>query len=139
MWLAGLNRAVDKKGDPLDFDQLAESSEGINRLGILRMDVDSLGRTLREGLVDRANLARIAALSRHLSYFFGGYLSSLLSRDEYAEKLQIIYSGGDDVFIVGAWLEIPLIADGIPYRVVGGVGFYARQRSRTSLPTSAIS
>jgi len=113
MWLAGLNRAVDKKGDPLDFDQLAESSEGINRLGILRMDVDSLGRTLREGLVDRANLARIAALSRHLSYFFGGYLSSLLSRDEYAEKLQIIYSGGDDVFIVGAWLEIPLIAERI--------------------------
>jgi CRISPR-associated protein Csm1 len=113
IWLAGLNRAVDKNGEPLDFDELAKHSDGINRLGILRMDVDSLGRTFREGFSERASLARIAALSRHLSYFFGGYLSSLLSRDEYAEKLQIIYSGGDDVFIVGAWSEIPLIAERI--------------------------
>jgi CRISPR-associated protein Csm1 len=123
IWLAGLNRAVGKKGEPLDFDELAKNSEGINRLGILRMDVDSLGRIFRQGFGERASLARIAALSRHLSYFFGGYLSSLLRRDEYAEKLQIIYSGGDDVFIVGAWSEIPLIAERIRHdfgRFTGG-------------------
>jgi len=127
IWLAGLNRALSDNGEALDFDELARRSQGIKRLGILRMDVDSLGRIFREGLGDDASLARVAALSRHLSYFFGGYLSHLLSQapdtcrdklqrqaqDTYRDKLQVIYAGGDDVFIVGAWSKIPLIAERI--------------------------
>jgi CRISPR-associated protein Csm1 len=110
VWLAGLNRAVGADGEPLDFDELAANSEGIKRLGILRMDVDSLGNIFRNGLGKRASLPGIAALSRHLTYFFGGYLANMLDRPEYQTKLQIIYSGGDDIFIVGAWSEMPLIA-----------------------------
>ncbi|HLH50969.1 MAG TPA: type III-A CRISPR-associated protein Cas10/Csm1 [Roseiarcus sp.] len=110
IWLAGLGRATKADEVPPDFDELAENSEGIKRLGVLRMDVDSLGNTLRNGFGAQASLPRIAALSRHLGYFFGGYLAHLLDEPGYRAKLQIIYSGGDDLFIVGAWSETPLIA-----------------------------
>jgi CRISPR-associated protein Csm1 len=113
MWLAGLNRAVSQAGRTLDFDELANNSEGIARLGILRMDVDSLGRIFSEGLGGGANFARIAALSRHLSYFFGAHLSHLVATEAYRDKVQVIYSGGDDLFLVGAWSEIPLVAQRI--------------------------
>jgi CRISPR-associated protein Csm1 len=76
----------------------------------LRMDVDSLGNIFRNGLGAPTSLPRIASLSRHLAYFFGGYLADLLSRREYQTTLQLIYSGGDDLFIVGAWSATPLIA-----------------------------
>ena len=80
MWLAGSNRARDEEGAALDFDGLVRASEGIDRLGVLRMDVDNLGEILRTGLPDNeASFSRITNLSRSLSYFFGGHLSAVLS------------------------------------------------------------
>jgi CRISPR-associated protein Csm1 len=111
MWLAGLGRAQDDAGATIDFDGLAETSEGIERLGILRMDVDSLGEIFRSGLTSQeATFSRITNLSKNLSYFFGGYLSDLVSRSPWRDKAQIIYSGGDDLFIVTAWSTAPYLA-----------------------------
>jgi CRISPR-associated protein Csm1 len=111
MWLTGINRARDEEGAALDFDGLARASEGVERLGVLRMDVDDLGEVLRTGLPEEeASFSRITNLSRSLSYFFGGHLSVVLSTPQWQGKAQIIYSGGDDLFIVGAWSSIPHLA-----------------------------
>jgi len=117
MWLTGTNRARDEVGAALDFDGLAEASEGIERLGVLRMDVDDLGEILRSGFPDEeASFSRITNLSRSLSYFFGGHLSSLASASQWRDRAQIIYSGGDDLFIVGAWSAMPELAREIRQR-----------------------
>ncbi len=118
-----LSRAQDEAGATLDFDGLAESSTGVERLAVLRMDVDSLGEIFRSGLGGDASLSRITALSRNLSYFFGGHLSHLLNNARWRDQAQIIYSGGDDLFIVAAWSAAPRLAREIRAlfaRFVGG-------------------
>ena len=60
-------------------------------------------------------LSRTAALSRQLSIFFKYYIRFLLKNGEYSlegnegikeRQATIVYSGGDDVFIVGAWNDV---------------------------------
>lgn len=82
----------------------------------MRADVDNLGQTFVAGFAGKyATLSRTAALSRQLSIFFKYYIRSILKNGEYhidgEKKLTernatIVYSGGDDVFIVGAWNEV---------------------------------
>jgi CRISPR-associated protein Csm1 len=116
MWLTGLSRAHDETGASLDFDGLAQSSTGVKRLAVLRMDVDSLGEIFRSGLGRNPTLSRITALSRNLSYFFGGHLSHLLSAPQWHGQAQVIYSGGDDLFVVAAWSTAPQLAREIRVR-----------------------
>lgn len=97
------------------FEELAEASNGIKRLGVLRADVDNLGQAFTVGFDERYNtLSRTATLSRHLSLFFKYYINGILEQggfgiDGTSQKKRnatIVYSGGDDLFIVGAWNEI---------------------------------
>jgi CRISPR-associated protein Csm1 len=76
-----------------------------SRLGVLRMDVDNLGEIFHSGIKpERSTLSRFATLSRSLDYFFSGYLNTIWNEvDPDRKKSVIIYSGGDDVFIVGSW------------------------------------
>ena len=101
-----------ENGKPLTFNDFAEKSEGIKRLGILRMDVDNLGRIFLKGFGDRASISRVSTLSRSLSLFFDGYLNTICQLEKYKDRVYIIYSGGDDLFIVGRWhLVIDLAAE----------------------------
>lgn len=96
----------DEEGAPQYFDQLAEGDgEGLNRLGVLRMDVDNLGNIFKSGFNNKQRtFSRYATLSRNLDLFFKGYLNSIWSSsDEYKSYTYILYSGGDDLFIVGKW------------------------------------
>jgi CRISPR-associated protein Csm1 len=78
---------------------------GIERLGVLRADVDNLGAVFSSGLPnDKISISRIAALSRQLSYFFKFQLNEILKAGDY--QAQIIYSGGDDLFIIGNWSDV---------------------------------
>jgi len=110
--------------------EMAQEAEGINRVGYLRMDVDRLGQIFAEGLGGKQTLPRLAGLSRQMSYFFKVYLNSLaekrqenfldncknnnigvLKNAKYLtagerKNLLFIYSGGDDLFVSGAWNEI---------------------------------
>lgn len=103
------------------FEEFAKKAEGISRIGVLRADVDNLGQAIVSGFRDEKNgdkymtLSRTAALSRQLSLFFKYYIRFILKKGEYSldghsnneERLAtIVYSGGDDVFIVGAWNDI---------------------------------
>ncbi len=102
------------------FEELAKQSEGIKRIGILRADVDNLGKTFVLGFENEktqdkyVTLSRTATLSRQLSLFFKYYINSILKQPKYSvngteiteRKATIVYSGGDDLFIVGAWNHI---------------------------------
>ena len=96
-----------------DFDQLADASEGAKWLSVLRMDVDNLGGLFREGLGESATISRMSTLSESVRLFFEGYIPQLC-RDYNAnhtpEILELIYAGGDDLFLVGGWSALPQIA-----------------------------
>ncbi len=82
----------------------AKNEEGrFSRMGVLRMDVDNLGHIFQQGIPsERATLSRYAALSRSFDFFFSGYLNTIW-KEVAPEKSFIVYSGGDDVFVVGSW------------------------------------
>lgn len=85
-----------------EFEKLC-SQGSFSRLGVLRMDVDNLGSIFQHGISpDRSTLSRYAALSRSFDYFFSGYLNTIW-RETNPHQSFIIYSGGDDLFIIGSW------------------------------------
>ncbi|MGI6107073.1 MAG: type III-A CRISPR-associated protein Cas10/Csm1 [Lachnospiraceae bacterium] len=101
------------------FEEFAQKAEGIKRLGVLRADVDNLGHAFTAGFADPENhdrkvsIIRTAALSRQLSVFFKKNINSILKNPSCSlhgapsERLAtIVYAGGDDLFIVGAWNDI---------------------------------
>jgi len=105
---------IPEKDDIRSFTLLAHAAAtagAIERVGVLRMDVDNLGRVFSEGVPD-LTLPKLSALSGALDLFFGGYLNVLV-RDQAENDLYIIYAGGDDLFIVGAWHHLPDLAGAI--------------------------
>lgn len=92
------------------FEEMCDN-DNLSRLGVLRMDVDNLGSIFQSGIPkEKASLTRYAALSRSFDYFFSGYINNIVLREENAEKSFIVYSGGDDLFIVGEWNTVIRIA-----------------------------
>lgn len=89
------------EGEILTFEKIAEKSEGAKYLGILKADVDRLGLIFSKGLGDRTSISRIATLSRMMDTFFSGYLPIMIKK-EYPYTY-IVYSGGDDLLLVGPW------------------------------------
>ncbi len=96
------------------FGVLARQSQGAPYLGILRMDMDNLGWLIRDGFVeekdgegvDRGTFSRKQSLSTLLSVFFEGYVGEILRgffEAEGSERVYAVYSGGDDLFLVGSW------------------------------------
>jgi len=110
--LAGIVRQ-DRTQDDSPIDR--EKSTGkYHRLGILRMDVDGLGKLFTHGFKpEKASFSAYATLSGLLDWFFSGYLNTIRERDEFRDWVNIIYSGGDDVFAVGRWDRIVRFADAV--------------------------
>ena len=69
--------------------------------GVLRMDVDHLEAIFDFGLPQQS-ISRAAALSSEIDLFFTGYVQHLC-QIQFARKIAVIYSGGDDLLVVGAW------------------------------------
>lgn len=83
-------------------------------LGVLRMDIDNLGKIFKEGLAeDIRSFAAYSTMSAQLDWFFSGYLNTIRNSNELKDYINIIYSGGDDVFAVGRWDKIILFAEKI--------------------------
>jgi len=111
--------AKNDKGEAADYDYLANASEGVHWLGALRMDVDDLGTVFKYKL-ENATISRHATLSRELSLFFEGYVPELChqynkrqNENKKDQILELIYAGGDDLFLVGGWSALPDIAEHI--------------------------
>ena len=109
----------------LTFAELAALSEGAPYLGALMLDADRMGEAFatgfrREGR-DLATPSRLAALSRTLEVFFTTEVLTLLEEPlRYRQRLgwdgleaqrkearypllYSVYSGGDDLFLLGPW------------------------------------
>lgn len=121
LWLGDYARS-DENGEIKNFSELAYAAEGVERIGVLRADVDDMGAAFVSGFIrenDKENkyryltLSRTTTLSRSLSIFFKYYLNNLLAEGKYdllaadgQRNIVVVYSGGDDLFLVGAWNEI---------------------------------
>ncbi|MBI2322702.1 MAG: hypothetical protein HYU88_11610, partial [Chloroflexi bacterium] len=85
--------------------------------------VDNLGALFGRGLGPHATASRVSTLSFFLRLFFEGWLNDISATVERDPALRAaaptggllysIYCGGDDVFIVGAWDRMPLLAQRI--------------------------
>lgn len=103
-----------------EMETLAANAQGITRLAVCRMDVDNLGHAFVAGYRipgerdpekrdQYLNISRTSAFSRQMSLFFKCYINPILEAAELdGRKLSvaIVYSGGDDVFLVGAWNDV---------------------------------
>jgi len=133
------------------FSEQVSQAQGIARLGVYRADVDNLGQTFVQGFSGgKVSLLRSAALSRSLSLFFKRYINEVFARvftaprvvSESEDEAQpdtisgvaIVYAGGDDLFLVGAWNETLKAArelaeqfgqyTGWALTISGGLGLY---------------
>ena len=114
-------------GATASFHGLATAARGAGRIAVLRMDMDNLGQIFTGGLPEKIRtFSRLAALSRELTLFFKTHINQLckgrsvgastpldVSRKEpeaVGRNASIVYSGGDDLFIVGAWDEVTELA-----------------------------
>ncbi len=94
------------KGKILTLEQLCynEVDNTTDKLGVLRMDVDSLGQLFMRGFKkETASFSKLATMSASLDQFFSGYVNTILLQPQYAANINIVYSGGDDLFAVGRW------------------------------------
>ncbi|MDF1513323.1 MAG: type III-A CRISPR-associated protein Cas10/Csm1 [Anaerolineae bacterium] len=121
--VCGSEDPLPREGDIRTFSSLAEAADGIKRLGVLRMDVDNMGKLFAEGFQDPetgdpfATLSRVAALSFAVSLFFEGWVTRIAARINArahqagaGDVLYSVYSGGDDMFFTGAWNWIVTLA-----------------------------
>ena len=114
------------------FSGLAKAAQGIELIGCLRMDVDNFG-DLFSGELVKSGIAGLSNLSRSMNLFFKGYLNEIcgmnlggLSAEDHPDYplditgkkasktdyryVSIVYAGGDDLFIVGAWDDVAELA-----------------------------
>ena len=155
LWLGDYSARENKA--VLEMENLAqrsagtEDSKGIPRIGVMRADVDNLGAAFLAGFpAAYATMTRTAALSQRLSIFFKHYINAicrgtadavtdapftLFGRVKKAARdVHIVYSGGDDIFLLGAWDDIVELAvdlrraflrfTGGKLRFSAGLGFF---------------
>lgn len=107
----------------MDFNDLQEiqkvKGEGIHRLGVLRMDVDNLGTIFQKGFgaevkTSSATLSRLSTLSFQMSLFFEGWVKRIIEEDTFKQDgkplIYAVYTGGDDLFLIGPWQWMPKLA-----------------------------
>ncbi len=97
-----------KKGEAtqrvLTFEKMCENEDALERLGVLRMDVDNLGSKFQE-YARTQSLAAYSALSHELDNFFKGDVSKMCDKHE----CYLLYGGGDDLFVVGEWRNVLML------------------------------
>lgn len=104
LWMCNYDYSSrDKEDKIIGIPSYANRTTGIKRLGVVRADIDNLGKVFIRGIPEQYNsISRTATLSRQLSMFFKNEISKILG----GSKVTVIYSGGDDLFMIGAWDDI---------------------------------
>jgi len=110
---------------PLTLENMAEAADGIKKWGVLRADVDRLGKIFTDGLGDDKTISRMSMLSGLLSLYFSArmnHLSKIIEKSNLnnlevqgqsknpIDHIYIVYSGGDDLFLIGPWSFLPSLA-----------------------------
>jgi CRISPR-associated protein Csm1 len=98
----------DQEGAVKTFEDIVANDDmkkGIKALGILKCDVDNLGKIFQIGISKRhgSSLSKIATFSRVMNSFFTIYLPNLLSTNPKYNNIYTVFAGGDDLFLIGRW------------------------------------
>lgn len=120
-------------GQVLSFTTLAQMAAGDKRIGVLKMDVDNLGQVFSIGLggegaganlgADRLrSVSRLATLSREMTVFFSSRVNGACEeifqkwreddanlwpwKDKVRNIFYLVFSGGDDLAVIGPWDRI---------------------------------
>lgn len=101
-------------GIPVTFEEIAAQAQGRSLLGYLKADVDYLGILFAQGLRrDRGGFdtaMHLGSLSRELDLFFSGWMQHVLSNETAFQNFYTVFSGGDDLFLVGPWDQAAQLA-----------------------------
>ena len=89
------------------------------KLGILRMDVDGLGKRFIEGF---NSIKEYKTFSKRLVCFFEKETAKIQQEPAFRDYLNIIYAGGDDLFVVGRWDKVIDFAERIHKEVEATFG-----------------
>ena len=84
---------------PASTGALAGRASGLQTWGVLRGDVDNIGIRIRRAQTIEEHIQ----LSVMYKQFFAGELEVICSMPEFWRKVTVIYSGGDDFAVYGAW------------------------------------
>ena len=95
--------APEGKNGILTFEEIAAKSTGNNKLAMFKSDIDNLGLVFSASLGDRMSFSRYAELSHQLHYFFSAYYTWFVHNHNYVNHIYTVFSGGDDLCILGAW------------------------------------
>ncbi|MCY4583356.1 MAG: hypothetical protein OXE50_11255 [Chloroflexi bacterium] len=91
----------NSNGAPLTFKQISALSTGDSRLAILKADVDDMGVRVGEIARDDPSYGLLRGFSADLHAFFGEAVQRMLEEDW--RDIYTVYSGGDDLLLVGPW------------------------------------
>lgn len=98
----------------ITFEELAEhcvkNGLGDKKLAHLKLDVDNLGSLFGIGLGNRRSISRVSVISRMLGIYFSGYIHHLMKENGWSKNLYVVFSGGDDTYLIGTWNETFLFA-----------------------------
>lgn len=95
--LKGINSQVPKG----DFEWIANKSDGDSKLAALKLDVDNLGKLFRGR--DEKDYKK---LSKRFIDFFDAKLLQLIEKLKMQQNIYVVFSGGDDCFLIGSWNKI---------------------------------
>lgn len=104
---------IRSNGEVITFNEMAGTAKGIQKLAVLKADVDNLGYIFADGLRtgDRhyGTISRVNTMSRLLETFFSGFINELMKKSEF-QNVYSVFSGGDDLFLIGPWDVMPKMA-----------------------------
>lgn len=101
--------SIDFENDLLTFEDIANLSTGNKKLAMFKADIDNLGLVFSQSLGDRMSFSRYADLSHMLHYFFSSFYAWFVNSKTdqhgklYKERIYTVFSGGDDLCILGSW------------------------------------
>jgi len=87
--------------------EIGKEKFGVRRWGVLRMDVDNLGKIFSEW-INKPTISKYSFISYMLNLFFQSGINQIVE-SKYANCM-VVYAGGDDLCIIGPWNDLPLLA-----------------------------
>ena len=110
----------EQSGELLTFEDIAQRATGNKKLAMFKADIDNLGLVFSSSLGERMSFSRYADMSHILHYFFSAFYTWFVrnrtytkieyiegkrqeSKVAYENVIYTVFSGGDDLCILGAW------------------------------------
>lgn len=94
--------AANKKKATLEEEETGAKESETGFLGVIKADVDNLGIIFSHGLDEDLTMSRKSNLSTALDIFFGA-LVHIFAQEH---NIYTVYSGGDDLLLIGKWDNI---------------------------------